>query len=253
MTSRYDSFWWSRLIRDDYGGASAAEAASQLVKEMLNAIKSARRALHDEPRESDDRPYPIVQAQREAKEASQKTRARRRARQDGLDLQNLCADLSQGLVASGRSDDGLLPRPSVQKVEDSVSEFYSFSQHRTLVGQELLLCLGYPIWRLDFRGISDAEATSLACRSAAVPAVGVCVAATLAVVGLPGAERISKCDGPDMKCMDHLLSKVETKEEKPEEAKEIQAAEPLPLQSSVSGRIFNENVLRNLAHRRSSS
>lgn len=141
-----------------------------------------------------------------------------RARQHGLDLQNLCVDLSQGFSATGRRDDGLLPRPTVMKAEsESPSEFYSFNHHRALIGQELLLCFGYPIWRLDFRSVSDAEAAQLAVRSAAVPAVGICMAAMLAVVELPGKEKRPE------KHIAHLLGKVEVKEEKPDVSSEPQA------------------------------
>eukprot|EP00434_Breviolum_minutum_P039609 symbB.v1.2.035177.t2/scaffold4679.1/size42772/5 len=290
------------LVRQDCGGVSAAEAASQLVRTILNSNLLPRCSLHalmfsgDDPR--------VVQAQKEAREAAQKGKSRRcplrvefpmaifpwqiladrkppnaasrrkvtseirelglqpgeapytehlrrqrleasrlgqsqipsdqwlrgapdekavqvnlvfaRAGQHGLDIENLCADLSQlsqGFTR-GQRDDGLLPRSTAIKVDmDNMSEFYSFNrnQHRTLVGQELLLCFGYPIWRLDFRGISDAEATQLTARSPAIPAVGICMAAMLAVVQLPGLKILPEKD------IAHLLSK-----EKPEVANETQ-------------------------------
>jgi len=111
-----------------------------------------------------------------------------RCRQSGQDISNLCADLSQGFQAIGRRDDGLLPRPShVSKASSDRPDYYAFSHHRALVGQEILLCHGYPIWRMDFRGLSEAEVLQLAAGSPAVPAVGAGVAAIFAVVDLgPG-------------------------------------------------------------------
>eukprot|EP00435_Cladocopium_sp_Y103_P005842 s4086_g1.t2 len=279
------------LIRDDCGGASAAEVASQLVKTMLSSepLLLERCSIHALMFSGeDDR---VVQAQQAAREAYKKGKSRRRsqnatmrrkmttevrelglqpgeapytdhlngiriaaarmgqqgqtsadkwirqvpdekavhlnllfarARQHGLDLQNLCVDLSQGFSATGRRDDGLLPRPTVMKAEsESPSEFYSFNHHRALIGQELLLCFGYPIWRLDFRSVSDAEAAQLAVRSAAVPAVGICMAAMLAVVELPGKEKRPE------KHIAHLLGKVEVKEEKPDVSSEPQVLVPL--------------------------
>ncbi|CAE7031882.1 lkhA [Symbiodinium sp. CCMP2592] len=111
-----------------------------------------------------------------------------RCRQSGQDISNLCADLSQGFQPIGRRDDGLLPRPShVSKATSDRPDYYAFSHHRALVGQEILLCHGYPIWRIDFRGLSEAEVLQLAAGSPAVPAVGAGVAAIFAVLDLgPG-------------------------------------------------------------------
>ncbi|CAE7938265.1 lkhA [Symbiodinium necroappetens] len=108
-----------------------------------------------------------------------------RCRQSGQDISNLCADLSQGFQPIGRRDDGLLPRPSqVSKATTDRPEYYAFSHHRALVGQEILLCHGYPIWRMDFRGLSEAEVLQLAAGSPAVPAVGAGIAAIFAVLDL---------------------------------------------------------------------
>lgn len=245
------------LVREDSGGAAAAEATEQLVRKIVGSDVLPRCSAHslmftnDDPR--------VEQAQREeANDALQKkgrkainAAMRRRmgqeardlglqtgeapyteflrkkptrhsegqtpsetwikqapsdkavlvnllyvrASQSGLDLQNLSADLSLGLSTQGRRDDGLLPRTSAISIKTdplSMPEFYSFSHHRTLVGQEIALCFGYPIWRLDFRAISDSEVRDMLTRSPVVPAVGVAVAALLSVAELHGEQKLPK-------------------------------------------------------------
>eukprot|EP00927_Polykrikos_kofoidii_P049182 TRINITY_DN43291_c0_g1_i1.p1 TRINITY_DN43291_c0_g1~~TRINITY_DN43291_c0_g1_i1.p1 ORF type:complete len:1517 (+),score=273.65 TRINITY_DN43291_c0_g1_i1:213-4553(+) len=131
-----------------------------------------------------------------------------RALQSGDDQEALIVDLpsrlpSQALLGRGgmlsSRSDGLLPlrrfaggKEGDSRVgaggggRDSGSNafYYSFARHRPLVGQEELLCLGFPVWRLNFDGLSsdDERVRRLAAGAPAVPVLGATLCALLAVV-----------------------------------------------------------------------
>lgn len=205
------------LVREDAGGQEAADAIGGLTRALAGAVPSC--SAQDIMFEEDD--TRLLEAARARAAAGGTPRgaalaeaaakagldeefvqhfphaspahvellalAHQSAEQGGLDLRGMFADLGQDARARAWRDDGLLP-PSRAEAGGAGGPRYSFARRRPMLGQEELLCHGFPVWRLNFQGMSDEQCMQLAAGAMPVTVIGATLCAVLAACDLSSGQ-----------------------------------------------------------------